>query len=172
MQFELKKWELGDAESVAQYANNINIADFLRNGFPLPYTAADAVSYIHGYESDTPERICRAIAVDGLASGSIGVFVREDVYAKSAEIGYWLGEPFWNKGVMTSAIRQMCSLAFERLPIVRIYAEPFAHNPGSCRALEKAGFTLEGVLKNSIFKNNRIYDSCIYALLKESFPFL
>ena len=167
MRFELKKWELSDAASVAQYANNKKIADFLRNGFPYPYTDADAVSYIYGFMNDTPERVCRAIAVDGRAVGSIGVFVREDVYSKNAEIGYWLGEPFWNKGVMSSAIRQMCSLAFDSLPIIRIYAEPFAHNTGSCRALEKAGFTLEGVLKNSIFKNNRIYDSCIYALLKD-----
>ncbi len=166
MQINLKKWELGDAESVAQYANNKNVADFLRNGFPHPYTFADAVSYIHGYKNDTPERICRAIAVDGNAVGSIGVFAREDVYAKSAEIGYWLGEPFWNKGIMTFAIREMCSLAFENLPILRIYAEPFAHNAGSRRALEKAGFALEGVLKKSIYKNNQIYDSCIYALLK------
>lgn len=167
MQFDLRKWELDDAQSVAQYANNKNIADYLRNRFPHPYTSADAISYIHGYKNDTPERICRAIAVDKNAVGSIGVFMREDVYSKSAEIGYWLGEPFWNKGIMTAAIRQMCVLAFDFFPIVRIYAEPFAHNIGSRRALEKAGFALEGVLKKSICKNNHIYDSCIYALLKE-----
>lgn len=166
MRFELRKWDLSDAQSIALYANNKNIADFLRNAFPHPYTVADAVSYIHRFKDDTPERICCAISIEGMAVGSIGVFAREDVYSKSAEIGYWLGEPFWNKGIMSEAIRRMCTLAFETLPIVRIYAEPFAHNIGSCRALEKAGFMLEGVLKNSIYKNNQLYDSCIYALLK------
>ncbi len=166
MQFELKKWALSDAGSIAEYANNKKIADNLRNAFPNPYTLADAISYIHAFQNDDPGRICRAIAIDGRAAGSIGVFTREDIYSKSAEIGYWLAEPFWNRGIMTQAIRQICDMAFDRLSIVRIYAEPFAHNSASRRALENAGFTLEGILKNNIFKNNKIYDSCIYALLK------
>jgi ribosomal-protein-alanine N-acetyltransferase len=97
--------------------------------------------------------------------GSIGVFVKDDVYRKSAEIGYWLGEPYWGRGIMTDAIRQMCRMAFERFDIVRIFAEPFAYNAGSMRALEKAGFTLEGVHRMSVFKNGQFYDSCTYALL-------
>jgi ribosomal-protein-alanine N-acetyltransferase len=164
--YELRKWELSDAEDVAYYANNHNISSFLRNGFPHPYTVADAVSYIHSFKEDDPSRICRAIVMDGRAAGSIGVFMQADVYEKSAEIGYWLGEPFWNQGIMTDAIRRMCAIAFKRLPIIRIYAEPFAHNKASRHALEKAGFVLEGILKDSIFKNGHIYDSCIYALLK------
>ena len=166
MQFELKKWSLSDAGSIAEYANNKKIANNLRNAFPHPYTLADAVSYIRTFQNEDPGRICRAITIDGRAAGSIGVFTRDDVYSKSAEIGYWLGEPFWNHGIMTQAICRICDMAFFRLPIVRIYAEPFAHNTASRRTLENAGFTLEGILKNSIFKNNKIYDSCIYALLK------
>lgn len=166
MQFELKKWALTDAQSIAEYANNKKIADNLRNAFPHPYALADAVSYIHAFQNDDPGRICRAIAIDGRAAGSIGVFTRDDVYSKTAEIGYWLAEPFWGRGIITQAILKICDMAFSRLPIVRIYAEPFAHNIASRRALEKAGFTLEGTLKNNIFKNNKIYDSCIYALLK------
>ncbi len=99
--------------------------------------------------------------------GSIGVFCGRDVYRRSAEIGYWLAEPFWGQGIMSEAIRRISEEAFRRFDIVRLYAEPFAVNVGSRRALEKAGFELEGILRNSVCKNGRILDSCVYARLKE-----
>lgn len=166
MEFVLRKWRASDADSIVKYANNKKIADNLRDGFPHPYVLADAQNYIRSMSPDSDARICLAIEAGGEAVGSIGVFLKEDVYRKSAEIGYWLGEPFWGHGIMTEAIRQMCGMAFERLDIVRIYAEPFAYNAGSRRALEKAGFILEGVLRKSICKNGQIHDSCIYALVK------
>ena len=97
---------------------------------------------------------------------TIGVFLKNDVYSKSAEIGYWLSETFWGKGIMTDAIIQMCEMAFKSYDIVRIFAEPFSTNIASCKALEKAGFELEGKLKKSIYKNGKICDSYIYALVK------
>lgn len=167
MEFILRKWNLEDVPSVARYANNEKIARYLRDGFHYPYTLEDASSYVGSCVSDTSgSNLCRAIDIDGVAVGSIGVFPCNDVYRKSAELGYWLGEEYWSKGIMTEAVNRICAEAFEKFEIVRIYAEPFAHNIGSRRVLEKAGFTLEGVMKNGVFKNGQIYDYCMYALLK------
>ena len=101
----------------------------------------------------------------GEAMGSIGVFVGSGVYRRSAELGYWLGEDFWGRGVMSAAIPQLCREALERFDLARIYAQPFARNTGSRRALEKAGFVLERVLRQSVTKSGVLCDSCVYALL-------
>ena len=166
MQFALRNWRADDAQGLVKYANNQKIADNLRDGFPHPYTLEDAAGYIQNLGADSDARICLAIDIGGEAVGSIGVFLKENVYRKSAEIGYWLGEPFWGQGIITEAIRQICGIAFQKFDIVRIFAEPYAYNTGSRRALEKAGFVLEGILKNSVCKNGEIFDSCIYALVK------
>ena len=91
-----------------------------------------------------------------------------DVYSKSAEIGYWLAEEYWGKGIMSIAVEKICKLAFERYDIVRIYASAFRYNQGSQRVLEKAGFKLEGILEKSVYKNGKMYDSCMYALINEN----
>ncbi len=167
MDFELRKWKSTDAESVLKYANNQKIADNLRNVFPYPYTMLDAQGYVASCaQNDEKFQCCRAIVINGEAVGSIGIFIKNDVYCKSAEIGYWLGEPFWGQGIVSRAILQLCGFAFAQYDIVRIFAEPFAHNMGSRRALEKAGFALEGVMKKSVYKNNEIFDSCLYAIVK------
>ncbi len=167
MNFELKKWHIEYAQSIAEYANNKNIADNLRNAFPYPYTIDDAINYVSSCtENDETRQVCRAIVADGKAVGSIGIFLKDDVYYRSAEIGYWLGEPFWNKGITSRAIKQLCKIAFEQYDIIRIFAEPFAYNIGSRKALEKAGFALEGIMEKSICKNGKIFDSCLYALIK------
>ena len=169
MKFTLRDWNISDTESVAKYANNPKIAANLRNGFPNPYTMADAKSYIKGciFEDKTKRRSF-AIDVDGEAVGSIGVFLEDDVYCKTAEVGYWLGEPFWGKGIVTEAVRRICKYAFENYDIVRIYAEPYAYNTASRTVLENAGFELESILKQNVFKNGVIHDSCMYALLRDS----
>ncbi len=168
MDFVLRKWSMSDTASVAKYANNPAIADNLRDAFPYPYTMADAEFYIKScLDVNLEGQYTRAIDIDGEAVGSIGIFFKDDVYCKSAEIGYWLGEPFWGRGIMTAAISQMCTHTFKAYDVIRIFAEPFAQNAGSRCALEKAGFTLEGILKSSVYKNGRIYDSCMYALIKE-----
>jgi ribosomal-protein-alanine N-acetyltransferase len=166
MEFELRPWRMEDAPVLARHANNKKIADNLRDGFPHPYTPDDAKRFISACLSAGETRQClRAISIDGEAAGSIGVFLKEDVYAKDAELGYWLAEPYWGRGVMTKAVRDITARAFAVYDIVRIFAEPFAENAASRRVLERAGFTLEGVLKQSVYKNGRIQDSCIYYAL-------
>ncbi|MDR2903560.1 MAG: GNAT family N-acetyltransferase [Clostridiales bacterium] len=164
---KLRKWTANDVENIMKYANNKKIADNLRNGFPYPYTKADAEGYVTlCLAADEKKDLFFAIDVGGAFAGSIGLFKKDDVYEKSAEMGYWLAEPFWGRGVMTAAVKELCDIGFQRFDIVRIYAEPFAHNAGSRKVLEKAGFSLEGVLKQSVVKNGVIYASCIYACLR------
>ncbi|MDC0700706.1 GNAT family N-acetyltransferase [Clostridium sp. D33t1_170424_F3] len=168
MEFELRAWKPGDADSVARYANNPRIAANLRDAFPYPYTHEDAEAYVEScVNEDSARQLTRAIVINGEAAGSVGVFLGTDVYRRSAELGYWLAEPFWKKGIMSAAVWQICEEAFVRFDIVRIHAEPFAFNRGSRRVLEKAGFALEGTLRKSVYKNGVIQDSCLYALLKE-----
>lgn len=168
MNFELKPWNTSYIDDVYKYANNKNIADKLRDIFPHPYTHNDAEWYINDCISkEGIKQITRAIVVDNHAVGSIGIFVQNDVYRKSAELGYWLGEEFWNKGIMTEAIKKICNIAFNQFDIIRIYAEPFEHNIGSRKVLEKSRFNLEGIFKNNIIKNGKIFSSCMYALLKD-----
>lgn len=171
MELALRKWQNTDAESIAKYADNKRVADNLRNTFPNPYTLEDAKRFISlCMSADEEKEIRRAITIDGEAVGSVCITLKDDIYSKIAEIGYWLGEPFWNNDIMSRAIRQLCDYAFAHCDIVRIYAEPFDYNIGSRRALEKAGFELEGILHNSVYKNGKIMNSCIYALLSEKCP--
>lgn len=167
MDFTLRPWRPADAADIAPLADNPRVAANLRDGFPSPYTLADAEAYVAAcMAGDEASALTRAIVVAGRAVGSIGVFRQADVYRRSAELGYWLGEPYWGQGIMTATVRAICREAFDRYDIVRIYAKPFAHNSASCRVLEKAGFTLEGTLRRSICKNGEIGDSCVYALLR------
>jgi ribosomal-protein-alanine N-acetyltransferase len=166
VEWKLRKWRLGDAPSIARFADNEKIANNLRDAFPHPYTLADAERYVSScLDADESAGFQRVIEVNGEAAGNISIQCGSDVYCKSAELGYWLAEPYWGQGIMTAAIRQICKEAFARYDIVRIYAEPFARNTGSRRALEKAGFALEGVLRQSVCKNGVLGDSCVYALL-------
>lgn len=169
MDFVLRPWQRSDAPDVAKYANNDRIAQNLRNIFPYPYTLANAEGFIEScIASDEKKQMFRAIEVDGRAVGSIALCLGGDVYALTAELGYWLAEDYWGQGIMTRAIRQICEEGFTQWgDLVRIYAVAYAHNAPSRRALEKAGFTLEGVLRQSVFKRNEICDSCMYALLRD-----
>lgn len=168
MEFVLRKWEIGDAESLAKAANNEKIANNLRNVFPNPYTIEDAKWYLNDcMEKEEDNQITRAIVVNGKAVGSIGVFIKSDVYEKSGELGYWLAEEYWRKGIVSKAVRQMSRDAFERFDIVRIYAEPYEQNKGSRGVLEKAGFTYEGTMRNGVCKNGEIFGYCMYSLLRE-----
>jgi len=167
MQYKLRKWQKNDSESVAKYANNKNIADNLRNVFPNPYTLKDAEWYVNSCcDSDEKTQYCRAIEVDNKAVGSIGVFLLHDVYEKSAEIGYWLAEEYWGNGIMTDAIKQVCKVAFENYDIYRIQAQVFESNIASQKVLKNVGFEVEGVLKNSIYKNGKLQNSVMLAMIR------
>lgn len=168
MSFTLRPWRLEDAAGIVPHADDPAVAGNLRDVFPCPYTLADAESYVRScVDREGKGQLCRAIVVEGKAAGSIGVFQGSDVYRQSAELGYWLGRAYWRQGIMTAAVKLLCQEAFQTLTIVRIYAEPFAGNAGSRGVLEKAGFTLEGILRKSVYKNGVLMDSCIYAKLRE-----
>ena len=171
LELELRPWRRSDAADAARYADNPRVAENLRDIFPSPYILADAESFIAAcLETGDRGQLCRAIVVDGTAAGGISVTAGSDVYRRDAELGYWLGEPFWGRGIMTEAVRRICREAFERLDIVRIHAAVYARNGASCRVLEKAGFTREGILRRSVYKNGEVLDACLYALLREELP--
>ena len=169
-EFMLRAWKTEDAKSLAQSANNLNIAKNLRNAFPNPYTLESAIWYINDSIANVGKKqINYAIVVGGQAVGSIGIFVKDDVYEKSAELGYWLSEDYWRKGIMTKAVQIICQEAFGRFDIIRIFAEPFADNAGSRRVLEKVGFICEGTMRNGVYKNGEIHSYCMYSILREEF---
>ncbi len=171
MEFIIRDWKISDIVDVAYFANNINIACNLRNVFPHPYTLKDAEEFVAFCIGDgNKNQLSKAIEIDGRVTGSISVTFGEDVFSKNGEIGYWLAEDYWNKGIMSKAIMQICDEVFRKYDIIRIFATPFASNIGSRKALEKAGFELEGIMKNGICKNNIISDYCMYALLKNIEP--
>lgn len=168
MNFTLRPWREEDAAAIVPYADDPLVAQNLRDVFPNPYTLADAQGFISScIEREGRGQLCRAIVVDGKAVGSIALILGDDVYRKSAEVGYWLGRPFWRQGIMTAAVKEMCVLGFGTWDIVRIHGSPYARNAGSRGVLEKAGFTLEGIQRKSVFKNGELLDSCIYARLRE-----
>ena len=169
MDFILRPWRREDVEDVLRYANNEKIARNLRNIFPYPYIRTDAENFVNScLEADETCQMFRAIEAEGRAVGSIALCRGGDVYVRTAELGYWLAEDYWGQGIMTQAVRQICREGFEQWDdLVRIYAEPYARNAPSRRVLEKAGFALEGVLRQNVFKEGEVCDSCMYALLRE-----
>ena len=164
---ELRPLLSEDASSLAQMANDITVWRNLRDLFPHPYTLEHAVRFIEHASSQSPT--ChRAIVIDGQAVGTIGLKLGTDVERISAEVGYWLGAPYRGRGVMTEVILAFTDEAFEIFSLSRIFALPFAYNVASCRALEKAGFVLEGVLQRACIKEGRIIDQWQYARVRVS----
>ena len=142
----------------------LKILNNLRDGLPYPYTVKDAEEYITAMlSSDKMKTFAFAITVDDRVVGSIGVFRCENIHFRTAEMGYYIGEAYWGKGLGTNAVEQVCSYIFQHTDIIRIFAEPFAYNTASCRVLEKAGFQLEGVLRNNAVKNGQILDMKMYS---------
>ncbi len=165
----LRPWSIKDASRLAVIANNRKIYDNLRDGLPSPYSLKDARNWLHLILPDNfPPRFF-AITIDKQIAGSIGITTKTDIYRKNLEIGYFIAEEYWGRGIATKAIKAATSYAFKEFDIVRIYAEPFADNIGSRKALENAGYTLEATLKRYVIKNNIIKDSCIYSVLREDY---
>lgn len=154
-----------DLPLMAFYGNNENVSINLRDAFPYPYTIEHAIGFLNMVNDMQPKSIF-AIEYNGKYAGNIGLHPGSDVYRKSAELGYFLGEPFWNRGIMSLAIPQMLEYGFNNLDIVRIHAGVFSFNKASQRVLEKCGFEIEGVFKNAIVKNDQLYDEIRYAILK------
>ena len=168
MNIKIRKWYIEDAGNLAAALSNKKVLDNLRDGMPYPYTEKDAEDYINAMlNSDPNSTFAYAVEVDGAAVGSIGAFRQGNIHFRTAELGYYLDERYWGKGVMTEAVRQLCEKIFDETDILRIYAEPFADNIGSRRVLEKAGFQLEGILRNNAVKNGRVLDMALYSLTRE-----
>ena len=167
MTCKIRKWQLSDARDLASALSNTKIQDNLRDGLPYPYTEKDAVEYITAMlAADENGTFAFAITIDDKVIGSIGAFRQGNIHRRTAELGYYLAEDNWGKGIMTQAVKQICNYVFDKSDVIRIYAEPFAYNTASCRVLEKAGFQYEGTLRNNAVKNGRVVDMKMYALLK------
>ena len=163
----VRRWRAGDADALARHANNINIARHLRDRFPHPYTAADARAFLAFVSREDAAATNLAIEVAGEAVGGVGLSQGFDVERYSAEIGYWLGEEFWGRGITSEAVALVTARAFERLQLLRIFALPFADNAPSVRVLEKAGYTREGLLRSSAVKYGQPRDQLLYARLND-----
>lgn len=165
---KIREWKIEDAGALAAMLNNKNILDNLRDGLPYPYTINDAEDYINAMlSSDKTKTFAFAVEADNKVVGSISVFRCDNIHFRTAEMGYYIGEPYWGKGFGTSAVRQICKYIFEYTDIIRIFAEPFVYNTASCHVLEKAGFQPEGILHSNAVKNGIILDMKMYALVKE-----
>ncbi len=161
MNFTLRPIQRTDLDSLLHHANNPNIAGMLTNRFPYPYTRADGEKFIEFVQAAKPNTSL-AIDIDGNMVGAIGVHQQMDVRCKNAEMGYWLTEPFWGKGIMTRAVVQMLDYGFQNFDITRIYACVFEGNEGSKKVLLKAGFEFEGHFSKTIWKNGVALDETVY----------
>lgn len=168
MECTIRSWKIEDAGIIAEILNNKKILDNLRDGLPYPYTEKDAKNFISAMlNADKNTTYAFAISINNKVVGSIGVFRKDNIHYQTAEMGYYIEEAYWGKGIGTSAVKQVCKYIFENTDIIRIFAEPFAYNIGSCRVLEKSGFLYEGTLRKNAVKNGVILDMKLYSIVKE-----
>ena len=158
----LRPWRPSDTSSLVKHANNLSVARQLRDRFPHPYTAADGRQFIQSV-ADARPTTSFAIAVAGEAVGGIGFSPGADVERYSAEVGYWLAEPFWGRGIAPEAVRLVSEYAFGTCNMLRLFALPFADNTQSIRVLDKAGYTREATLRAASVKNGVARDQTLYA---------
>lgn len=159
----LRPWRAGDEASLILHANSRDVWLNLRDQFPHPYTREDAQAWVK-FASNAAQPTSLAIEVDSEAVGGVGLKLHDDVERVSAEIGYWLGERFWNRGIMTAAVRAVTAYGFEHFSLTRVYALPFVTNVASHRVLEKAGYVREGLLRRSAIKDGVVLDQVLFAI--------
>lgn len=162
----LRRLTIGDKQSLAMLANNKKIWDNVRDYLPFPYTLQDAEIFINHYKNEDVPTVF-AIEFDGRFCGVIGLVKQSDVYKLTAEIGYWLGEPFWGKGIATTAVKLMTQYGFDTLKLVRIHTGIFEYNIASMHVLEKNNFEKDGIFKKSILKNGKIWDEHRFSKINE-----
>jgi ribosomal-protein-alanine N-acetyltransferase len=165
-EFKLRHWQPADLNDLVSYANNWNVAKNMTDKFPFPYTESNGQAFIAFATADDPVHIF-AIEVAGQAVGGIGIHPQDDIYRKNAELGYWLAEPFWGRGIISAAIRQAVDFAFKTYAIDRVFARPFGTNSGSQRVLEKNEFVLEGKFEKVLIKDGELLDELIYSIRRE-----
>jgi [ribosomal protein S5]-alanine N-acetyltransferase len=166
----IRSWREGDQPSLAQHADDVLVWRNVRDHFPHPYTLADAEAWIAKVVGHEPETQF-AIEVNGQVGGGVGLMLQEDVARHSAEIGYWLGQAYWGRGIMTDVVRGMTRYAFGSLDLYRVYALVFQWNPASCRVLEKAGYLLEGRLRKAATKDGQLLDQLAYGVTRDDPPY-
>ena len=162
----LRTLRYADRQQLAKLANNKKIWLNVRDMFPHPYTFEDAEKFIDTVKQQDPE-VTFAIQYEFKFVGAIGMVLQRDVYRFSAELGYWIGEPFWGKGITTRAVRLICAYAFNNLNMEKMFAGVFQGNEASKKVLEKCGFELEGIARKAVYKNNKFLDEYRYGKVKE-----
>ena len=163
----LRHWTMEGAPALAAIMNNQDLQARLRDGIPFPYTKGDAEDFLRGaLDAQGNSQYMFAIIYGDEVVGNVVVLGKDNVHSHTGEMGYCLAESHWGRGIMTEAVRQMCGYIFSQTDIIRIFAEPFASNGASCRILEKAGFQLEGTLRQNVLKDGKILDTKLYAILK------
>jgi RimJ/RimL family protein N-acetyltransferase len=166
--FILRSFKNGDQESLVENANNVSIFNNVKDTFPHPYTYEDASWWIEICKEDDRPTSTFGIDIDGQIVGGIGIIIGSDIQRVTAEIGYWLGEKYWGKGIATEAVKQMVDYVFINFPeIVRLWAAVFEYNKASMRILEKAGFEFEGIRKKGAIKNGVLIDEYVYVNFRE-----
>lgn len=169
MNILLRKLKASDSVILSKLANNKNISKSLRDYFPKPYTLQDAISFIDFTKKEITQ-LTFAIEFNGSFCGIISLGLKTDVYQKNGELGYWIGEEFWGKGITSKAVDLIIDYGFHQLKLERIFAGIFSNNLGSMKVLEKNNFSKEGVFKNAIFKNGELLDEHQYTILKDDYP--
>lgn len=157
----LRPFAPADAASIAELADERDIWLMVRDRFPHPYTVRHAEEFIADAGTRVPPTNL-AITVDGRAVGSISLFLQTDIERVSGELGYWLGKPYWGRGIMTPAVQAMTGYAIRTFSLTRVFAIIASHNVGSMRVLDKAGFVREGFMKQSSIKDGVVQDQYLY----------
>jgi [ribosomal protein S5]-alanine N-acetyltransferase len=165
---KIREFQLADIKSLVKYANNFKVSKYMRDSFPFPYTETNAINWIE-FAKVNSSTLSYAIANEAELIGGIGAFPQSDVHRFSAEVGFWIGEPFWNQGIISKSLKEFCKYLFSNYEFNRLFANVFEGNHASKRVLEKAGFVLEGTHRKSVFKESKFVDHYIYGLLKEDF---
>ncbi len=168
MKLKLQKLKLSDTNRFAELANNKRLWLNMRDTFPHPYTIGNAISFINFSKKDNDNHIF-GIFYNNELVGAVGLHGQEDINRHSVELGYWIGEPHWNKGIATKAVALIVDFGFKNLDINRIFASTIESNLASSRVLEKNNFIFEGVSRKSAFKNNVFLDEYNFSLLKDAY---
>ncbi|TSE08938.1 GNAT family N-acetyltransferase [Aquimarina algiphila] len=163
----LRELIVSDKPKVAKLINNKKIWDNVRDYIPYPYDQDDAETFILGTKEKLPRQALAIVFNDELC-GVISLIVQDDIYKRSAEIGYWIGEPYWGKGIATKAVALITHYGFKKLNLIRIYAGIFEYNTASMHVLEKNGYKKEAIFQKAVFKNNQIWDEHRYFILNEN----
>ncbi len=164
----IRLFQPNDRDAIVLHANHWNVAKNMRDRFPHPYTVNDAETWLALVSTQSPATNF-AIATAEELIGGIGLDLQNDVFRRSAELGYWLGESYWGRGIATVVVRAFTRYAFEAHDLLRVFAGVFSWNPGSMRVLEKAGYVREGILRQSVVKDGQVLDKMLYAATRDTY---